>query len=197
MSFYKGISVAKFLRIFYNISGSKYKNLTHTDLQCLIGDLRVIDMEENPNFYELCLIGVCVMVKDCENNFVCYKSPECIDLKVRSSDFEETPEFKGLPLYYRFTDYEGVSVDSYYEEEVFPLPKLSKVEISQMDKWELLELKKKLKKYKKMSIETYCLLNSLLKNELSKRRKETIQEKLIQQQFSGKRKTLTAVFIIL
>lgn len=180
------ITLVKFLKMYYNIPSGKVKYLRHKELRFLLPNIKCVYENDFETLSRKVATGQYLRIRDCEGVIMYYENPLYKQEEVVLEDFENNSEFKNAPLYHRFREYEeqADSENITYEEEIYgyegPLsgvPRISLDEIEDMDKWELLELKDILTKYNKITMGAYYVLIAKVKEELKKRRKESIVEK--------------------
>ena len=127
----KEISMTKFLSLFYGINPAQARLISHDDLKLLINDLEVMTEREFFDKKSLEDLINYVKVKDKDNKIRYYKEPK----------INERNEI------YECTDYE---FSSKTEIDYLIVP-LQNIDLELLDKRELCELRKKLKKLKKLN----------------------------------------------
>lgn len=162
------ITIIKFLKVYYGMPASKSKYFRHKDLKKLIPELEIANYSD----YELSKMiscGACLRIKDCEGVTVCYRNPFYVDVSLENYSFNGIEESK------RATNFEH-SGDSYCFEETddyeLHIPAITSEELEMLEKWELLELKDKLSKLNKRTMGATYFQISMIKKELSSRKKE-------------------------
>ena len=127
----KEISMTKFLSLFYGINPAQARLISHSDLKLLISDLEVMTEREFFNQKSLEDLINYIKVKDKDNKIRYYKKPK----------INERNEI------YECTDYE-FSCKTEIDYLIIPL---QNIDLELLDKRELCELRKKLKKIKKLN----------------------------------------------
>ena len=171
------ISLAKFLKMYYNISGGKTKYLRHKNLKYFFPELKCIHETDKEIINKNISLGIWLKISDCEGEIMYCQNPfynQSIDLD--TTVFEKSDEFKNALLYHRFRDYEEVSDSDEYLNPL-DIPNIPLSELCDMKKWELLELKRKLEVCNKITMGAYYILIAKVKKELGLRRKEEIGER--------------------
>lgn len=127
----KEISMTKFLSLFYGINPAQARLISHDDLKLLINDLEVMTEREFFDKKSLEDLINYVKVKDKDNKIRYYKKPK----------INERNEI------YECTDYEF-----FCKTEIdYLIVPLQNIDLELLDKRELCELRKKLKKLKKLN----------------------------------------------
>ena len=175
------ITIMKFLKLYYRVPASKSKYFRHKDLKKLIPELESIVYSDYDELNKMMSCGICLKIKDCEGMIAYYKNPFYIDVSLENYAFEQTDEFKKSSLYHRFDNYEEQNSSKEVDEYDLQIPTISNEELEMLEKWELLELKDKLNKLNKRTMGATYFQISMIKKELSSRRKEQIGERKIYQ----------------
>jgi len=127
----KEISMTKFLSLFYGMNPAQARLISHDDLKLLINDLESMSERDFFSKYSLEDLIYYIKVKDKNNKIRYYKKPK----------IDEINEV------YECTDYEFLSAT---ELDYLIIP-LQNINLELLNKRELCELRKKLKKLKKLN----------------------------------------------
>lgn len=163
------ISLAKFLDLYYNICWMDAKNLKHKDLKYLIPYLEEVYCNDIYSYNLKLLTGEYIEITDSSNTTICYKNPfydnynEICTVGI-PFNFEDEEEFISAPIYHRFKEYENTNNCTIIDK--------TKIDISNMTKWELLNYRKRLRSNVAITLNNYYALNSLIIKSLRKITKE-------------------------
>lgn len=148
------ISMTKFLSLFFGINPAKARHITHKDLRVIYPTLESFSDFEFWKLHSYEDLINYIKVKDKDNKIMYYTK-----IKVKTNE---------LPIECSDSEYNDES-----ELNALIIP-LQGIDLDNLDKWELCELKRKLKNIKKINRKVLDEEISAVKKQLQKIRKENI-----------------------